>query len=165
MRAALAERARRAAAALRAPGPASELEVVLRRVTHADCAAIPAEDLAAAVRWAKGSEEALAKSLKHIQENITANPSDWRRIHGALALFEALAAEGGALIGRSWFEVKLQARLKDLQTFSYDADPRVASLVQRAAKSANSVAEKLSWEDDGVFADEAAWLQVALARW
>ena len=67
--------------------------MVLRRVTHADCAAIPAEasqfqsacdssgmqpvaflghrlyqDLAAAVRWAKGSEEALAKSLKHIQD-------------------------------------------------------------------------------------------------
>eukprot|EP00439_Symbiodinium_sp_Y106_P038899 s4308_g4.t1 len=73
MRAALAERARRAASgaasALRAKGhPASELEKVLRRVTHADCAAIPAEDLEAAVRWAKRSEEALAKSLKHIQE-------------------------------------------------------------------------------------------------
>ena len=25
-----------------------------------------------------------------------------RRIHGALALFEALAAEGGALLGRPW---------------------------------------------------------------
>ncbi|CAE7805414.1 unnamed protein product [Symbiodinium sp. CCMP2456] len=73
MRAALAERARRAASgaasALRAKGhPSSELEKVLRRVTHADCAAIPAEDLEAAVRWAKRSEDALAKSLKHIQE-------------------------------------------------------------------------------------------------
>lgn len=160
MRAALAERARRAASgaasALRAKGhPASELEKVLRRVTHADCAAIPSEDLEAAVRWAKRSEEALAKSLKHIQENIAADPSDWRRIHGALALFEALAAEGGSLVGRSWFEVKMQGRLKDLQTFRYDADPRVAGLVQRAAASANSAAEKLSWEDDGVFADEA----------
>eukprot|EP00439_Symbiodinium_sp_Y106_P024741 s4308_g3.t1 len=87
--------------------------------------------------------------------NIAADPSDWRRIHGALALFEALAAEGGALVGRSWFEVKMQGRLKDLQTFRYDADPRVAGLVQRAAASANSAAEKLNWEDDGVFADEA----------
>ncbi|CAE7805405.1 unnamed protein product [Symbiodinium sp. CCMP2456] len=90
-----------------------------------------------------------------MQENIAADPSDWRRIHGALALFEALAAEGSALVGRSWFEVKMQGRLKDLQTFRYDADPRVAGLVQRAAASANSAAEKLNWEDDGVFADEA----------
>eukprot|EP00435_Cladocopium_sp_Y103_P035641 s529_g9.t1 len=80
-----------------------------------------------------------------------------RRINGALALFEALASskEGAAVVGRSWFEVKMEAHLKELQNFSHDSDPRVATLIQRAAQGASRAAMALAWDEDVL--DAAPW--------
>ena len=131
--------------ARKARGETSQLEVALRRVTHTDCAAIPAEDVQSALQLILQSEDSLAKALRHIQEHVVAPSNEWRRINGALALFEALATskEGSNLVGRSWFEVKMEARLKELQHFHHDEDPRVASLIHRAALGATRAAEAL----------------------
>lgn len=128
----------------------SQLDLALRRVTHTDCAAIPAEDVQNALQLILESEDSLAKALRHIQENVVAPAEDWRRINGALALFEALASskEGAALVGRSWYEVKMEARLKELQNFSHDSDPRVATLIHRAALGASRAAMALQWDED-----------------
>ncbi|CAJ1350041.1 unnamed protein product [Effrenium voratum] len=141
-----------ASAAARSAPAESPLEQALRRVTHTDCAAIPAEDLRVAVSMVS-SEEALAHTLRHIQDNVSAPAAEWRRINGALALFEALAYKEGDL-GRSWFEVKMENRLKELQNFSHEEDPRVALLIRRAANSAAQAAATLRWEDD-VLLEEA----------
>ncbi|CAK9049879.1 unnamed protein product [Durusdinium trenchii] len=147
------EVASRVQVAVPSRAPQSELEVALRRVTHSDCAAIPPEDLKLAINLIVQSEDALAKALRHIQVNVAAPPNEWRRVNGALALFEALAARGNGLVGRSWYEVKMEARLKELQNFCHDEDPRVATLIHRAAQGAIRAADALHWSD-GVLDDE-----------
>ncbi|CAJ1448858.1 unnamed protein product [Effrenium voratum] len=111
------------------------------------------KDLRVAVSMVS-SEEALAHTLRHIQDNVSAPAAEWRRINGALALFEALAYKEGSDLGRSWFEVKMENRLKELQNFSHEEDPRVALLIRRAANSAAQAAATLRWEDD-VLLEEA----------
>lgn len=131
-------------------GGDSELEVALRRVTHSDCAVVPPESLAEVVRLAAESEESLAVVLRHIEESASAPPAEWRRVHGALRLFERLIRHGrgtgrsGAdepLVGQLWFEAKLEERLKALLAFEYAEDRRVALLVRRAAGLAQAAAE------------------------
>ncbi|CAE8623864.1 unnamed protein product, partial [Polarella glacialis] len=83
---------------------------------------------------------------------------EWRRIHGALCLLERLlrpVAEAGAadcdevLVGRSWFEAKMQGRLSVLEHFDYAEDPRVVKLVRRAATAARQTAERHVLCDEG----------------
>lgn len=149
-------------------GPHSELETALRRVTHSDCAAVPSEAVYEAVRLASESEESLALVLRHVEENIAAPPREWRRVHGAVALLERLLRPGPAagrcsesLVGRVWYEVKVQERLKVLATFDYPEDPRVALLLRRAAVAAQAEAEKqvladsLGYEEEGSTAPDS----------
>lgn len=125
------------------------LDVALQRVTHSQCAAVPTEALEEAVRLAGESEDALATVLRHVEEHATAPGREWRRVHGALALLERLMRprpsgghSRGPLVGRIWFDTKLQARLKTLSHFDFPEDPRVALVVRRAALTAQNTADK-----------------------
>lgn len=128
----------------------SELEAALRRVTHSDCAAVPSEALHAVINLASESEEALAVVLRHVEEHATAPKAEWRRIHGALALLERLLrtrpdpAHGwsGPLVGRIWYEAKMQDRIQALTCFEYVEDNRVALLIRRVATSVRTAAEE-----------------------
>lgn len=127
------------------PSPHAQLNAALRRVTHTNCAALPQEAIREAVCLACQNEDALALVLKHIEENVNAPASAWRRVHGALALLEALLKpspsagtrerSAGDLIGSAWFEAKIQDRLNALQTFQDPGDPRVGGLIRRGAAS------------------------------
>jgi len=134
------------------PSPHTQLNAALRRVTHTNCAALPQEAIREAVCLACQNEDALALVLKHIEENVNAPASAWRRVHGALALLEALLKpspsagtrerSAGNLIGSAWFEAKVQDRLNALQTFQDPGDPRVGGLIRRGASSVCAAAER-----------------------
>eukprot|EP00435_Cladocopium_sp_Y103_P037471 s529_g9.t3 len=49
----------------------------------------------------------------------------------------------------------MEAHLKELQNFSHDSDPRVATLIQRAAQGASRAAMALAWDEDVL--DAAPW--------
>jgi len=130
------------------------LEVALRQVMHSECAAVPQESLAQVVRLAAESEESLCFVLRRIEEGAVAPPTEWRRIHGALLLLERLirhkggsdrssCRDSGPLVGRLWFEAKMEARLKVLVDFEFPQDRRVALLIRRAASSAQSAADSV----------------------
>ncbi|CAE8658274.1 unnamed protein product, partial [Polarella glacialis] len=115
-------------------------------------------DMQEVLRHARDSESSLAVVLRHVEENLAAPPHEWRRIHGALCLLERLlrpVAEAGAadcdevLVGRSWFEAKMQGRLSVLEHFDYAEDPRVVKLVRRAATAARQTAERHVLCDEG----------------
>lgn len=126
----------------------ASLDAALRRVTYSDCAAVPAADLREATRLAAETEEALAVALRHVLENVSAPLQEWRRIHGALQLLEQLlrrgASSGGdeVLVGRIWFEAKMQRRLEELSSFENPEDKRVALLVRRTAAAVQSAAKR-----------------------
>lgn len=136
------------------------LEVALRQVMHSECAAVPQESLAQVVRLAAESESALIFVLRRIEEGAVAPPTEWRRIHGALLLLERLmrhkggdhlsCRDSGPLVGRLWFEAKMETRLKVLVDFEFPQDRRVAILIRRAATSAQRVAET-ALPADGIF--------------
>lgn len=136
------------------------LEVALRQVMHSESAAVPQESLAQVVRLAAESEASLCCVLRRIEEGAVAPPTEWRRIHGALLLLERLmrhkggdhasCRDSGPLVGRLWFEAKMETRLKDLVDFEFPQDRRVAILIRRAATSAQSVAET-ALPADGIF--------------
>lgn len=103
----------------------------------------------------------MAVVLRHVEENASAPLREWRRIHGALALLERLLRPGAVagarsdaygedLVGRVWFEAKMEARLKELASFDYPEDKRVALLLRRAAAAAQAAAAEnvLKDEDD-----------------
>jgi len=148
-------------------GGDSDLQVALKQVTHSGSAAVPPEVLDEAVRLASDSEDAIVLSLRHIEENVSAPPHEWRRIHGALQLLERLLRPRAAssssssssglvcsdvLVGRVWYEAKMEERLNTLVNFEYQEDDRVALLVRRAAVSAQNSAQKNlpahDWDDD-----------------
>jgi len=149
------------------PSGGSSIEAALRQVTHTDCAVVPAEALHEAVRLACSSEEALALVLRHVEENVTASAKEWRRINGSLALLERLLRPGTAggdspsgaqgrdafgesLVGRMWYEAKVETRLKDLINFDFPEDQRVAGVIKRSAKAALRAAEQyLPASDNG----------------
>lgn len=133
----------------------TELGNLLRRVTHTECAAVPAEALQKVVRSACESEDALAIVLRHVEANVAAHPLEWRRIHGALAILERLVRPGAGdqgsgskayddegLVGRVWYEAKLESKLKDLASFEHPEDRRIGTLIRRAAASAQRTAEQ-----------------------
>jgi len=139
------------------------LEVALRQVMHSKCAAMPQESLAQVVRLAAESEEDLCLVLRRIEEGVMAPPTEWRRIHGALLLLERLirhkgggdhasCRDSGVLVGRLWFEAKMETRLTVLVDFEFPEDRRVAILIRRAATSAQSAAETVL-PADGIFED------------
>lgn len=109
---------------------------------------MPLETLQEAVRLASESEDALAVVLRHIEENVSVPPQEWRRIHGSLALLARMISGGATntynepLIGHLWFEAKMQERLKALMLFEHPEDRRVAVLVRRAAATAQTAAER-----------------------
>lgn len=144
------------------PTRAPAIGVELRRITHSDSAVVPPEALNEVLAIAQGSEQALALALKHLEENLSAPPSEWRRIHGSLLLLRRLLGtsppahapsvagrsdspdrqqEGELLIGRDWFEVKAQTVLTKLVDFELPEDPRVGVLVRRAATAVICAAE------------------------
>eukprot|EP00930_Biecheleria_cincta_P077279 TRINITY_DN64564_c0_g1_i1.p1 TRINITY_DN64564_c0_g1~~TRINITY_DN64564_c0_g1_i1.p1 ORF type:complete len:287 (+),score=51.73 TRINITY_DN64564_c0_g1_i1:73-933(+) len=128
------------------------LDALLQRI--AACAAIPREDLDQAASLACQSESALAILLRHIEENIAAPASEWRRIHGAVALLERLlrakGCEGEALVGQAWYEAKMQDKLSNLAHFECSEDTRVSQLMKRAVANVQSAAEKYLDDDDAV---------------
>lgn len=139
-------------------GGNAALDAALRRVTHSDCAAVPPEHVQEVVCLASESEEALAIVLRHIEEHIFAPGEEWRRIHGTLALLERMVRppsssgakgweEEDALVGRTWYEVKVQDRISALMCFEYSADPRVVVLMRRAANLVRAAAEQYVLSD------------------
>mmetsp|Transcript_118844 Transcript_118844/g.236778 ORF Transcript_118844/g.236778 Transcript_118844/m.236778 type:complete len:308 (+) Transcript_118844:133-1056(+) len=137
------------------------LEVALRQVMHSECAAVPQESLAQVVRLAAESEEDLCLVLRRIEEGAMAQPTEWRRIHGALVLLDRLmrhkgggdrgsCRDSGPMVNRLWFEAKMETRLKVLVDFEFPQDKRVAILIRRAATAAQSAAETVL-SADGIY--------------
>jgi len=124
-----------------------ELEAALRRITQSTYASVPTEALEEVVRLVRASEEDLAVVLRHLEKSAGASGKEWRKVHGALVLLERLlrprlpGSVEGALLGRTWFEVKMERRLATLVKFEYPDDPRVAVLVRRAATTAQQSSE------------------------
>lgn len=151
--------------ALCTPSTSTPLDLALRRVTHTDCAAVPSEAVHEVVRLASESEEALAIVLRHVEDNACAPARDWRKINGAIVLLERLINPGPAggntpkgaqsknsrsesLVGRMWYEAKMEDRLKDLDNFHFPEDQRVATLIKRAASATLKAAESKLPVDD-----------------
>lgn len=140
------------ASSVSSPRANTELGIALRRVTHTECAAVPAEDLQKVVHSACESEEALAIVLRHVEANVAAPPLEWRRIHGALAILERLVRgrqdanaktyDDECLVGRVWYEAKLEFKLNELTHFEHPEDRRIGHLIRRAATTARTTAEK-----------------------
>lgn len=123
---------------------ATPLELALRRVTHTDCAVVPSEAIEEVVSAASETEHALALVLRHVEENACAPAKEWRRIKGSLALLEKMlrpGLNGEALVGRMWYEGKMEKRLKTLVSFHHEEDPRVAGLIKHAATATLRAAE------------------------
>mmetsp|Transcript_39066 Transcript_39066/g.125605 ORF Transcript_39066/g.125605 Transcript_39066/m.125605 type:complete len:324 (-) Transcript_39066:146-1117(-) len=131
----------------------ARLNAALRKVTHSDCAAVPREDLQEVLKIVAGSEDALATTLHHIEESSAAPPQDWRRIHGALQLLEGMLRRrdpvDDALVGRVWFEVKMQNRLEALTSFEYADDRRVSMVVRRSATTVLNAARQGILREEG----------------
>lgn len=135
---------RKEAAGEGAGGAGTPLEAALRRVTHSQSVAVPSGAVDEVVCLACESEEALALVLRHIEENAGAAAKEWRRIHGSLVLLEKMlkpGLNGESLVGRTWYEGKIQERLLILADFQWEDDPRVAGLIKRAAGTAIRAAE------------------------
>lgn len=128
------------------------LVAALQRVTHTNSAVVSADALDAVLKMALKSEESLAVVLKHIEECVITGPQEWRKIHGALKLLDLLLREAEKmeepLVGRLWFETKVQIRLNSLVNFEFAEDSRVALVVRRAALNARTAAEKTILVDE-----------------
>jgi len=138
-------------------GPIGQL---LRPITHGATVAAP-EAVAEVTRLALQNEEDLAVALRHVEENVVATPAEWRRVHGSLQLLQSFlqpesagADDNDPLIGRIWFETKIQDRLVTLSDFDYGEDSRVSSLIRRLASNCRRLAEKNVLVDCDVLSDE-----------
>lgn len=120
------------------------LMAALKKVTHSGTATVPREALREVERLADESEDSLAIVLKHVEENLRVPSKEWRTIHGALKLLEHLmrgSEKEASLVGKMWYEVKVQVRLQELDNFSHNEDSRVAMLISRTAAAVRRTAE------------------------
>lgn len=137
----LKEEALGVSAGRRASNP---LDAALQRVTHTDCAAVPPEAIEEAISLASESEDALTVVLRHVEDNVSAPDKEWRRINGALSLLEKMlkpGLNGDCLVGRIWYESRMEERLNSLAGFQHD-DPRIAGLIKRTASAAIRAADE-----------------------
>lgn len=140
-------------------GPDDPLSLALRKVTHTDTAAVPQQHIWEAYQLAIESEATVVRALRHIEENIEAPASEWRRLHGTLLLLDCMlrpppqdrAGPGlkcGKPVGRLWYEAKASKHVRRLCSFAHAKDSRVSSLIQHSARNVKDAADKHLSDDE-----------------
>lgn len=132
---------------VRAKSDLDPLGAALRQLLNTESAAVPKEVLEDLCRRASEDQEgAGGRVARHIESHLKASSSQWRRIHGALALLDhalrICPADVEALGKWGLNLVELRTELRGLMTFDKDKDLRACKLVQKKATAVDKELER-----------------------